>query len=85
MATKTKVWVGDMSKSRFTVAHVVYGEVQPMKSRAAVLVDFGGDHHERVFTESEVRAILMDLKEENIAISGLRTIAKRHGIILDPA
>lgn len=40
---------------------------------------------ERVFTESDVRAMLMELKEENIAISGLRAIAKRHGIVLDPA
>ena len=57
MAKKMKVWVGDVSKSRFSVAHVVYGEAQPMQSRAGCLVDFGGDHHERVFTESEVRAL----------------------------
>ena len=41
--------------------------------------------HERVFTESEVRAILHELKDANRALSGLRTIALRHGISLDPA
>ena len=64
MAKKMKVWVGDVSKSRFTVAHVVYGEAQPMQSRAGCLVDFGGDHHERVFTESEVRALAKRLRDQ---------------------
>ena len=41
--------------------------------------------HERVFTESEVKAMLDELKEANRALSELRTTTRRHGISLDPA
>ena len=40
---------------------------------------------ERAYTESEVKAMLDELKDANRALSELRTIARRHGISLDPA
>jgi hypothetical protein len=40
---------------------------------------------ERVFTESEVMAMFDELKDANRALSELQTIARRHGISLNPA
>ena len=44
-----------------------------------------GQKKERTFTESEVKAMLDELKDANRALSELQTIARRHGISLDPA
>lgn len=91
---KIPVYVGDMSLSRFTVAHQVHGELQPLKSKMATLVIHPGPREE-VLTKSEheerVRAMLRDiiaaqhkLDAIHLVDSGVdfHVIANRHGFTL---
>lgn len=60
-------------------------EVPEEHRQRCVLVSWPIGGPERVFTESEVKAMLDELKDANRALSELQTIARRHGISLDPA
>lgn len=67
-----------------------YNRLERYQEQAATLVMHGGKKHERVFTESEVRAMLEDMRNDpltdELQRSGvIEPIAAKHGIALDPA
>ena len=73
-----------------------YNRLERYQEQAATLVMHGGKKHERVFTESEVRAMLRDLigdqalcdvlnGRQSGMIPDFAGIASKHGVSLDPA
>lgn len=93
MAHKNRVWmrqrdVDDLGQDAGWCNVYSYEPAPP--SREATLVIQESDKHERVFTESEVRAILNTfmnhLRDGCSVMSGdVRAVARYHGIVLDPA
>ena len=76
-----------------------YNRLERYQEQAATLVMHGGKKHERVFTESEVRAMLDEIHglaqaywdnaghgaPDMLSASEVAGIAERGGILLDPA
>lgn len=68
-----------------------YNRLERYQEQAATLVMHGGKKHERVFTESEVRAILRDLlaaSEDGPFMPNydrMDEMVKFHGLSFDPA
>jgi len=78
-----------------------YNRLERYQEQAATLVMHGGKKHERVFTESEVRAMAADMiavavseantvypseqHAEKGVIHAMRETIERHGVSLDPA
>ena len=73
------------------IAYVVYAPYVDDEVRCVTLVDHEGDKHERVFTESEVMAILRDLlaaAEDGPFMPNydrMDEVVKFHGLSFDPA
>lgn len=98
MVTKIKAWeyqkgqwdpYGEISIYRLSV-----GKEEEPSERPATLVLHDGETHERVFTESEVRAMLLEISENQHSYQGDMDIVEMHdvedvfakyGITLDPA
>lgn len=93
MAHKNRVWmrqrdVDDLGQDAGWCNVYSYEPAPP--SREATLVIQESDKAERVFTESEVRAMLEDMRNDpltdELQRSGvIEPIAAKHGIVLDPA
>lgn len=85
-ALKLKGWVdgivGTRSKAEIASANWFAVKVVPDMARATLVIG-----EERVFTESEVRAMVREMVDGVTAGEELtlETIAAKHGILLDPA
>jgi hypothetical protein len=53
--------------------------------RCVTLVDHHSDKHERVFTESEVKAMMEDVAHCITWPEAKRVLKSKHGLLLDPA
>jgi hypothetical protein len=96
MAEKIEVWAHKHSHRGEWFVDEKPHETKIAGTQKASTLVVHGDRHERVFTESEVRSMVLDLIEDQArcdvhngwqsgVIPDFAGIATKHGVVLDPA